>query len=140
VALFQENDEDVSMKNQISAGAILVEDGTLVPDGLSLDSEPYTAGWGSLRNPDRRELDRKLHGAGWTFFLIADEVTRSVVGFNEQQAIRMAMKRILSGVKSRCLNCLEVHRVVTKTFLGLHFVSVFGHPRHIQKSSALSAP
>ena len=125
------------MKNQISEGAILVEEGTLVPDSFTLDSEPYSSGWKSLNNPDRDELGRKLHGAGWTFFFLADVIRRNVVGFNEQEAIRTAMKRLLSSVKTRCLNCLEVHRVVTRTFLGLHFVSVFAHPRHIQKSSSL---
>jgi hypothetical protein len=34
---------------------------------------------------------------------------------------------------------LEVRRVVTRTFLGVHFVSVFAHARHIQRSAALSA-
>lgn len=65
-----------------TAGAILIEDGTLVPDSLSLDSQPYSSGWGSLRNPDRRELDRELHRAGWTFFSLADEIKRSVFGFS----------------------------------------------------------
>jgi hypothetical protein len=134
-----QNGERMFMKNQVSAGAILVEEGTLVPDSFTLDSELYSSGWGSLKNPDRGELGRELHGAGWTFFFLADEIKRSVVGFDEQEAIRTAVKRLLSSVKTRCLNCLEVRRVVTKTFLGLHFVSVFAHPRHIQKSSALAA-
>jgi hypothetical protein len=122
-----------------TVGAILIEEGTLVPDSLSLDSEPYSSGWGSLRNQDRRELNRELHSAGWTFFFLGDEIKRSVVGFDEPAAIRTAVKRLLSTVRSRRLNCMEVRRVVTKTFLGLHFVSVFAHPRHIQRSSALSA-
>ncbi|HEY7531247.1 MAG TPA: hypothetical protein VH681_00535 [Nitrospiraceae bacterium] len=126
------------MANQISAGALLIEEGTLLPDSLSLDSESYSSGWESLSDSNRRQLDRKLHGAGWTFFFLADEIERSVVGFDEQKAIRTAVKRLLSSVKKRCLNCLEVRRVVTKTFLGLRFVTVFAHPRHIQKSSALA--
>jgi hypothetical protein len=124
---------------QILAGAILIEEGTLVPDSLSLVTAPYSSGWKSLRYPDRRELDGEIHKAGWTFFYLADEIQRSVFGFDEQEAIRTAMKRLLSSVKSRCLNCLEVRRVVKKTFLGVHFVSVFAHPRHIQRSSTLSA-
>ena len=127
------------MNDRIKTGTILMEKGTVVPDSLSLESEPYSNGWESIRNLDRRELGRELHGTGWTFFFLADEISRSAVGFNEQEAIRTAVKRLLSSIKIRCLNCLEVRRVVTKTFLGLHFVSVFAHPRHIQKSSALAA-
>lgn len=127
------------MKDKIKDGAILIEEGTLVPDSLSLVCAPYSRGWGSLMSPERREFDHEIHRAGWTFFYLADEIKRSVFGFDEQEAIRTAVKRILSNVKSRCLNCLEVRKVVTKTFLGLHFVSVFAHPRHIQRNCTLSA-
>lgn len=126
------------MNDQITDGAILIEEGALLPDSLSLVSAHYSTGWESLKYPKRRELDHEIHRTGWTFFYLADEIKRSVFGFDEQEAIRTAVKRILSSVKSRCLNCLEIRKVVTKTFLGLHFVSVFAHPRHIQRSSTLS--
>ncbi len=126
------------MNDQIKTGAILIEKGTVVPDSLSLERTPYSTGWESLRNVDRPEMDRELHRAGWTFFFLADQINGAGVGFDEQKAVRAVVKRLLSSVKSRCLNCLEVRQVVTKTFLGLHLVSVFAHPRHIQKSPAPS--
>jgi hypothetical protein len=59
-----QNEKGVFMKNQISAGAILVEEGTLVPDSFTLDREPYSSGWGLLKNPDRRELGANSMGRG----------------------------------------------------------------------------
>lgn len=128
------------MKDQITAGAILIEEGAPMPDSVSLDSETHWSGWRLLRSTDRRELEQEIRGAGWTFFFLAGEIKSSVFGFSERRAIRTAMKRLLSSVKSRYLNCLEVRRVVRRSFLGVHFVSIFAHPRHIQRSSALSAP
>jgi hypothetical protein len=37
-------------------------------------------------------------------------------------------------MKSDRFNCLEISRVAVKRFLGLPYVTVAGHPRHIQES------
>jgi hypothetical protein len=84
-------------------------------------------------------LESELHTAGWTFFFLADKLKWSMFGFNEHHALRASVKRLLSSVKSRGLNCLEICEVTTKSFLGVYFVSIFGHPRHIQRSCTLSA-
>jgi len=37
-------------------------------------------------------------------------------------------------MKSDRFNCLEISRVAVKSFLGLPYVTVAGHARHIQES------
>jgi co-chaperonin GroES (HSP10) len=38
----------------ITTGAILIEEGTALPDSMLLESEPYSTGWTSVTNLDRR--------------------------------------------------------------------------------------
>ena len=42
--------------------------------------------------------------------------------------------KVIANMKSDRFNCLEISRVAAKSFLGLPYVTVAGHPRHIQES------
>ena len=126
------------MKDQITAGAMLIEQGTVVPDSLLLETEPFSNGWGSLTNLDCHGLERELTKAGWTLFFMAGEIKTTVFGFDRQKIIRTAVKRLIANVGSRKLNCFELTRVAATSFLGVPYVNVFAHSRHIQRSSALS--
>jgi hypothetical protein len=127
------------MKDQIKAGMILMQESTFLPDSLLLESEPYSSGWGSLGNLGGRDLELKLIRAGWTLFYMAGEIKRTVFGFDKQKAVRTAVKRIIANVTSQKFNCLELTQLATNSFLGMPYVNVSAHARHIQKSSALSS-
>jgi hypothetical protein len=126
------------MREAIEAGTILIEEGTPVPDSLLLESEPYSSGWGSLRNLDRRGLDRKLSESGWTFFFMAGEIRATAFGFDRRRAVREAVKRIIANVKSQKCNCLEISQVAMKSFLRVPYVTVSAHARHIQQGLVFS--
>jgi len=125
------------MADKINTGTILIKEGTLLPESLRFESEPYSNGWRLVKNLNGYELDQKTTKAGWNFFYMANEIKATVFGLDEEKALRRAVKRVLTNLKSEKLNCLEITRVGGKRFLGLLYVTVSAHPRHIQESVVL---
>ena len=125
------------MADKIKVGAILIEEGALLPESLWLESEQCLNGWRRVKNLDGYGLDRRVREAGWTFFSLAGEIKASVFGFDLEKTTHRAITQLLANLKSDKLNCLEITQVVWKRFLGLPYVSVSAHSRHIQKSMLL---
>jgi hypothetical protein len=118
-------------------GTILIKEGTLLPDALSLVSEPYSPGWRSVTGLDGYAMDRKTHEAGWTFFYLAGESRATVLGPEGQETVHRAIKRILAGLKSEKFNALEITRVAFKHFLGVPYTTVSFHIRNMQEGMFL---
>lgn len=125
------------MADAIKVGTILIEERTLMPECLQFDSEPYSDGWRAVKNLDGYGLDRKIRDAGWTFFYMADEIRASVFGFDRQKALCRAVNRLLANPKAEKFNSLQITRVVARRFLGLPYVTVSAHLRHIQEGMVL---
>lgn len=125
------------MTDAIKVGTILIADGTLLPESLRFESEPYSDGWRAVNNLDGYGLDRKIREAGWTFFYMAGEIRTSVFGFDREKALCKAVNRLLANLKAEKFNSLEITRVAAKRFLGLPYVTVSAHERHIQESMVL---
>lgn len=125
------------MADKIKKGTILIEEGTPLPESLRFESEPYSNGWRLVKDLNGYELDQKTTKAGWNFFYMAVEIKATVFGFDEEKALRRAVERILTNLKSEKFNCLEITQVAAKSFLGLPYVTVSAHPRHIQESVVL---
>ena len=125
------------MAETIKTGTILIKEGTLLPEALQFESEPCATGWRLVKNLDGYGLDRKIHEAGWTFFCLAGEIKATVFGFEGQETVRRAVKRILAKLKSEKFNSLEITRVASKRFLGVPYASVSVRSRHIQESLVL---
>jgi hypothetical protein len=125
------------MAEKITTGTILIKESTLLPECLQLESEPYLKGWRLVKNLDSSGMDRKLCEAGWTFFFMADDVKATAVGSDSEKTTRRAVKNVIAGMKSDKLNCLEIAQVAAKRFLGLPYVTVSAHLRHIQESMFL---
>lgn len=125
------------MAETIQTGTILIKDGTLLPDALRVESEPCATGWRLVKNLDGYRWDRKVREEGWTFFYMAGEIKTIVFGFEGQKTVRRAVKRILANLKPEKFNSLEITQVASKSFLGVPYVSVSAHSRHIQESSIL---
>ena len=125
------------MADTITAGTILIADGTLMPEALRFESEPYSNGWRAVKNLVGYELGRKMSEAGWTFFYMAGEIRASVFGFDREKALGRAVSRLLANLKAEKFNSLEITQVAAKRFLGLPYVTVSAHPRQIQESMVL---
>lgn len=125
------------MAGKIKMGTILVQEGVLLPDSLRFESEPYWKGWKLVKDLVAYGLERKIREVGWNFFYMAGEINASVVGFDVGKATDRAVKRVLAGLKTEKFNSLEITDVAADGFLGLRYVTVSAHPRHIQESMYL---
>ena len=124
------------MTEAIKTGTILIEGGASMPASVRLEGGTYSSGWRSVSNLDLNQLDSAIHQAGWTFFFMAGEIKITAFGFDKERAVRRAMKRVITSVESHRCNCVEITEVSAKSFLGMPYVNVSAHSRHIQESSA----
>lgn len=130
------------MLNAIEAGRIFVRDGTVLPEIMQVESEPYMPGWRSVSNLDGYALGRKIHDAGWTFFCLAYETKATVFGIDGEKMVRRAIERILANREAEAerFNSLEIVRVASlasNRFLGIRHVTVSARSRHIQESPVI---
>jgi hypothetical protein len=65
---------------------------------------------------------------------MAGEVSALALGSDSEETARRAIKKIIASMKSDKFNCLEISRVAAKSFLGLPYVTIAAHQRHIQES------
>lgn len=125
------------MADKTIAGTILIKEGTLLPETVRFESEPYSKGWRLVKDLRGSEMDRQLFEAGWNLFYLAEELHASAVGSDLKKTTRRAIKKVIATMKSDKLNCVEITQVAAKRFLGLPYVTVSAHPRHIQESKFL---
>jgi len=84
-------------------------------------------------------LDREIHSVGWNFFFLATEVKAMFFGSPGPAKIASALKRILAKVRLQHFNGLEVTAIVARRFLGVPYVTVSAHSRHMQQSCSLES-
>ena len=127
------------MPPTVQVGTILIEEWPLMPQHLGLESEPYSGNWSLVKALNGSALDRKIRASGWNLFFMAAEVKAMFFGALGAKKIEHALKRILRKVKQQHFNGLEVTEIVAKRFLGVPYVTVSAHPRHIQRSCCLNS-
>jgi hypothetical protein len=120
------------------ARTILIREDTPLPPNLPIESEAFLPGWGAVRNLDGYELGRKIEEAGWNFFYLAGEIRTMALGVEGPGTLRRAVKRILAKQEGQRFNSLEVTEIISKRFLGIPFMSVTAHSRHIQQGIGLN--
>jgi hypothetical protein len=122
------------MPQEVQVGTILMSQWPVIFD---LKSEPYSGPWSVVEGLDGFALDRKIRAAGWNFFFIASQVKAMFLGAPRAEKIKNAMNRILGKVSEQHYNGLEVTGIVSKHFLGLPYVAISGHARHLQQNCYL---
>jgi hypothetical protein len=127
------------MPPTVQVGAILMKDWPGMKKLLGLESEPYSGEWALLKALDVFALDRKIHAAGWNFFFMATEVKVMFFGSLGAAKVQNALKRIVEKVKQQHFNGLEVTAIVTRHFLGVPYVTVSAHSRHMQQNCCLDS-
>jgi hypothetical protein len=125
------------MTTTVQTGTILIDNEPRLAPVMALKSEPYSGNWRVLSGLDGFALDREIRAAGWNFFFIAAEMRGMFFGAIMPRKVQGALKRILGRVRSQSFNCIEVTGIVAKRFLGIPYVAVSAHSRHIQKSCQL---
>jgi hypothetical protein len=127
----------VQMENTIKTGSILTQEGTRWPESVQVESSVFSPGWRNFQNQSGYSLSRKIEEAKWCFFYLAGEMHATAVGRAGQETVAKAVKRILVRVANEKYNALEVTEICTKRFLGVPYVRVCAHSRHIQESTFL---
>ena len=127
------------MTANLRVGSILMDDRPQISQALGLEDESYLGSWNLIKGFDGFSLDRKIHVAGWNFLFMVAEVKVTVFGSIGTGNIQRALKRILEKVKGQNFNCLEVTEILAKRFLGVPYVTVSAHSRHIQQSRELDS-
>jgi len=116
---------------------IFIKEGTPLPANLPIESEAFLPGWKVVKNLDCSTLARNIEGANWNFFYLAGEIRATVLGRDRSGTLRRALKCVLAKREGQKFNSLEITKVVSKRFLGIPFMSVTAHSRHIQQGIGL---
>jgi len=116
---------------------VFIREGTRLPTTLAIESEAFLPGWQVVKNLDRQALTREVERANWNFFYLAGEIRATVFGREGLGSLRRAVKCVLAKQEGQKFNSLEITKIVSKRFLGIPFMSVTAHSRHIQQSVGL---
>ena len=123
----------------ITPGTILIDRGILLPQPFPLENESYPSAWmWGKSSLNSQELENDLATKEWTFFYMAGGVRATGFGFDRQKTVYRALKRLIARVRLQNCNCLEIDEVAMHAFLGISYVSVSAHSRHIQKGLVFS--
>jgi hypothetical protein len=127
------------MSTAVQVGTILMKDWPGMAQLFQLESEPYSGNWSLLKTLDGVALDRKIRAAGCNLFFMAAEVKVMFFGVPGATKIQNALRRILAKVKQQHFNGLEVTGIVASHFLGVPYVTVSAHSRHMQQGCYLDS-
>jgi len=127
------------MPPTVQVGTILIEDQSQMTQVLGLESEPCAGNWSLVKVLDGFAFDRKIHAAGWNFFFMAAEVKVMFFGALGAKKVQNALKRILGKVRQQHFNGLEITGIIAQRFLGVPYVTVSAHSRHMQQSCYLDS-
>jgi len=125
------------MSNANRTETILIREGARLPAGLVVVTDPFLPGWRVVKNPDRSALVRSIEAAIWNYFYLAGDIKAVVLGRDRPGTLRRAAKRVLPKRREQDYNSLEITHVVAKHFLGVPYLSVTAHSRHIQQDPYL---
>ena len=127
------------MPSTVQVGTILMKEWPGIPQLIGFETEPGLGEWIMVKLPDAFTLDKKIHAAGWNFFFMAAEVKTMFFGSLRAAKVQSALKRILAKVKPQHFNGLEVTAIIARHFLGVPYVTVSAHSRHLQHDCNLDS-
>jgi hypothetical protein len=127
------------MSATVHVGSILIKEWSGMPQLLGFETEPCSGNWSMVKAPDVFALDRKIHAAGWNLFFMAAEVKVMFIGAVSAAKIQNALQGLLRKVRQQHFNSLEITGIVAKRFLGVPYVTVSAHSRHMQQSCTLDS-
>ena len=122
----------------ITSGTVLMAGDAPRPPCVQVDNQAFPSAWVSVTHSLPHELEKCLLASGWTFFYMAGAFRTTAFGFDRTKMIHSALRRAIISVSQQKCNSLEIDAVTSHSFLGIPYVSVSGHPRHIQKGAVFS--
>lgn len=126
------------MTSEITLGTVLIRENTLLPSGVSIETQALLPGWRIVRNLDGPGLAREIGQAHWNFFYLAGETKGIAFGWMGYRTLRKAIKGVLANLEGRKFNCLQITRVFSRRLLCIPFVSISANSHHIQQGIGLT--
>jgi hypothetical protein len=127
------------MAEMNESSMILIREGALLPPDFTLESEAFLPGWRMVKHFDGYTLNRKISQANWNFVRFTGDHKANVVGRVYAGTLRRGIARILSGLRGKKFNSLEITVVGLKRFGGLAFLRISANRRHIQGAARVAA-
>jgi hypothetical protein len=123
----------------ITPGDLFIQRDAARPRMFQIQDDAHRTGWSPVRhNLTSRELDTELSKLGWTFFYMANVIRKTALAVDRKKGAAVALKRVMASVREEGCNSLQVEDVERHSFLGIPYISVSAHPRHVQKSGVFS--
>ena len=126
------------MPNHIQAGTMMVQQSATL-QSLGIESEVFSDNWRSLGVLESSGFDRKVRAKGLNLFFMASEIRAVVPAWGGQNTLRRGVKRLLAQTRRQHFNCLEVSHILRKHFLGIPYVSIAAHSRHVQQGCQIQS-
>lgn len=125
------------MSANSTSATVFIRENALLPAGLVFESEALLPGWRAVQGLDGNGVAHKIAGAKWNFFFLAGAIRTTVLGGKGPGTLRRAVKRVLAKRPGQSFNSLQITKFVSRRFLGIPYVSVSAHSRHIQEGRYL---
>ena len=125
------------MLSPLKIGTVVVQTDTFIPDSVWVQKETFSPGWQAITNLNGDDLDRQIRDDGWNFIFMGGALQGTSWGSWSGTAIRCAAIRVLKKTQATKLNAFEITGIHARRFLGVPYVVVTGHSRHVQKSTVL---
>jgi hypothetical protein len=124
---------------RVHAGAMMVQEGLLLPKAAGLQSNRYCRGWRAVKTPDSFGLDADLRTAGWALLCIAGEIKVHILGRDRDANVCRAMRRILRQARGMAFNCVGLKHITSTSFLGIPYLTISAQAYHIQQNRVLDS-
>jgi hypothetical protein len=127
------------MSNPLRIGTVLVRTDTFVPESVWVQRETFCVEWQAITNLTGDDLDRQIREDGWNLMFMGGAITGTSWGSWSGTAIHCAAIRVLKKTRASKFNAFEITGIHARHFLGVPYVVVTGHSRHLQQSTVLQS-
>ena len=120
-------------REEIATGSVFMKKDTALPVVLRMN--PRRLGdWEIVSELDGLGVERELRQFGWHFFFMVPEFKTTSIALDSRTAYAKAIRGITRAVDTNGFNALEISAIKQRNWLGIHFVSIRAHPRHVRNS------
>jgi hypothetical protein len=126
----------IATPQEIRTGSVLVKSDVRLPDSVLFESKHFGP-WTLLTKADGFGFERMLSEEGWHFFFMVPQIALGALSFSPSKAMRAALKKAFAAVEAQGFNALEIVEITTQHILGLHYVKIVAHARHVKNSPFL---
>jgi len=116
---------------------LLVRESAVLPPDLTTEDDTFLPGWRVVKNFDEYAMRQKIRKTDWSFLQLRGGKETKVMGRVHRQILQKGVARLLTEVRGRKFNSLEINIPVSRHFLGPIFLNISVSLRHFQYNTAV---